>query len=121
MRIQPHGGRVDANQAQIVRELRSLGFRVDNVSQLKKLYDLVVTGKVFGDADDIRSVRVEVKQQGENLSPAIPQAQSSASHCFWSYPSTPNFNEATKSGSSNSEMVESVFGARAICWALVML
>lgn len=42
------GGRVDANQPQIVRELRALGFRVDIVSQLKKLYDLVVTGRRGG-------------------------------------------------------------------------
>jgi len=65
----PRGGRVDANQAQITRELRTLGFRVDNVSQLKKLYDLVVTGRIFG-TDKVRTVRVEIKMKGEQLTPA---------------------------------------------------
>ncbi len=65
----PRGGRVDGNQAQIVRELRAIGFRVDNVSQLKRLYDLVVTGRIFG-TDNVRTVRVEVKQPGEKLSSA---------------------------------------------------
>lgn len=65
MRTQPRGGRVDGNQAQIVRELRALFFKVDIVSQLKKLYDLVVTGQ---DANgNIRTLRVEIKQPGEKL------------------------------------------------------
>lgn len=68
-KYQPRGGRIDANQSQIVRELRSLGYKVDLVSQLKRLYDLVVTGRIFG-TDEIRTVRVEVKQKGESLSPA---------------------------------------------------
>jgi hypothetical protein len=61
----PSGGKVDANQAQIVRELRAMGFRVDIVSQLKKLYDLIVTGKK-GDGF-IRTLRVEVKMPGADL------------------------------------------------------
>ena len=60
----PSGGKVDANQAQIVRELRAMGFRVDIVSQLKKLYDLVVTGSGEG---KIRTIRVEVKMPGCEL------------------------------------------------------
>ena len=68
-KYQPRGGRVDANQQKIVRELRAIGYKVDLVSQLKRLYDLVVTGKVFG-TDEIKTVRVEVKQPGEKLSPA---------------------------------------------------
>ena len=60
--------KVDANQEQIVRELRDLGFRVDIVSQLKKLYDLVVTGRVHG-KDDIRTIRVEVKTEKGTLTP----------------------------------------------------
>jgi len=63
-KYQPRGGRVDANQKQIVRELRALGYKVDIVSQLKKLYDLVVTGH---SVDGIKTVRVEVKQPGESL------------------------------------------------------
>lgn len=62
--------KVDSNQKQITRELRALGFRVDIVSQLKRLYDIVVTGKVFGDKYDIRTVRVELKMPGEDLTPA---------------------------------------------------
>jgi hypothetical protein len=62
----PSGGKVDANQAQIVRELRAMGFRVDIVAQLKKLYDLVVTGR---DSNHIvQTLRVEVKMFGAGLS-----------------------------------------------------
>lgn len=58
--------RTDGNQKQITRELRALGFRVDITSQLKKLYDLVVTGKING---AVRTVRVELKIPGESLTP----------------------------------------------------
>lgn len=51
--------KVDGNQNEIVEDLRTLGFRVDIVSQLKKLYDLVVTGKTG--KGDVRTVRVELK------------------------------------------------------------
>ena len=60
--------KVDVNQPQIVRELRAQGFKVDITSQLKKLYDLVVTGKLYG-TNDIRTVRVEVKSEGGTLTP----------------------------------------------------
>ena len=60
--------KIDINQPQIVRELRAQGFKVDIVSQLKKLYDLVVTGKLYG-TNDIRTVRVEVKSEGGTLTP----------------------------------------------------
>jgi len=60
--------KIDGNQNQIVFELRKLGFRVDIVSQLKKLYDLVVTGKMYG-SDDVRTVRVELKVGNEGLTP----------------------------------------------------
>lgn len=68
----PSGGKVDANQPQIVRELRALGFRVDIVSQLKKMYDLVVTGQtnVRDGFRDTLTLRVEVKMPGEGLTPA---------------------------------------------------
>lgn len=67
----PSGGRTDGNQEQIVRELRGMGFRVDIVSQLKKLYDLVVTGQTStrGDSIQVLSVRVEVKMPEADLSP----------------------------------------------------
>jgi hypothetical protein len=61
----PSGGKVDANQPQIVRELRAFGFRVDIVAQLKKLYDLVVTGR--NDKCLIQTLRVEVKMPGAGL------------------------------------------------------
>lgn len=61
--------KIDRNQNQIVHELRQLGYRVDIVSQLKKLYDLVVTGRKFG-TNDIRTVRVELKVEKEELTPA---------------------------------------------------
>jgi hypothetical protein len=61
--------KVDGNQKQITRELRALGFRVDIVSQLKRLYDLVITGRVFG-TGEVRTVRVELKIAGEGLTPA---------------------------------------------------
>ena len=60
--------KVDINQPQRVRELRAQGFKVDITSQLKKLYDLVVTGKLYG-TNDIRTVRVEVKSEGGTLTP----------------------------------------------------
>lgn len=57
--------RVDGNQVQIVRELRALHFRVDIVSRLKKLYDIVVTG-VHADGE-VKTVRVEIKIDGGTL------------------------------------------------------
>lgn len=60
--------KVDLNQPQVVKELRSLGYRVDIVSQVKKLYDLVVTGRMTG-TNDIRTVRVELKSEGGTLTP----------------------------------------------------
>ena len=56
----------DSNHKQIVNELRSLGFRVDDVAQVKKMYDLVVTGRVHG-SQEIKTVRVEVKSDGGTL------------------------------------------------------
>lgn len=57
----------DGNQNQIVRELRAMGFRVDIVHRLKKLYDLVVTGKMAV-TGEVRTLRVEIKMPGEKLS-----------------------------------------------------
>lgn len=62
----------DGNQTQIVRELRALGFRVDIVHRLKKMYDLVVTGRTGAVSDwgvAVATVRVELKLPGERLSP----------------------------------------------------
>lgn len=62
--------KADENQAQIVRELRAMGFRVDIVHRLKKLYDLVVTGRYEeGRKSGVATIRVEVKMPGEKLSP----------------------------------------------------
>jgi len=60
--------KVDLNQPQVVKELRTLGYKVDIVSQVKKLYDLVVTGRITG-TNDIRTVRVELKSEGGTLTP----------------------------------------------------
>lgn len=59
--------KVDGNQKAIVRELRALGARVDDVSRMKKLYDLVVTWRVLP-SNEVRTVRVEIKQPGAKLS-----------------------------------------------------
>lgn len=70
-----NAAKADANQPQIVRELRAMGFRVDIVHRLKKLYDLVVTGhtstlKTLGtDNKLVKTLRVEIKMPGEQLSP----------------------------------------------------
>jgi hypothetical protein len=61
-----YNSRVDKNQDKIRRQLRAFGYRVDTVSRLKKLYDLVVTGVDISGV--VRTVRVEVKQEGEKLS-----------------------------------------------------
>jgi len=65
-KIQPHGGRKDANQNQITTELTALGYRVDDVSQLKKLYDMVITGHSI---NGVKTVRVEVKMPKKKLTP----------------------------------------------------
>ena len=57
--------KVDGNQNEIRRQLRALGFRVDTVSRLKKLYDLVVTGR--DSKGEVRTLRVEVKIEGGTL------------------------------------------------------
>lgn len=66
--------KVDRNQAQIVAELRQLGFDVDIVHREKKLYDLVVSGKkIICDGTvcctPICAVRVEIKMPGCKLTP----------------------------------------------------
>jgi len=58
----------DGNQKQITRELRAFGFRVDLTFRVKKLYDAVVTGRMFG-TNEVRTVRVEIKRPGCGLSP----------------------------------------------------
>jgi len=65
----------DANQEEIVTDLRNKGYDVDIVCDLPGLYDLVVSGKFYlprrpeetQDAVEC-SVRVEVKQPGQDLS-----------------------------------------------------
>lgn len=58
--------KVDGNQAQIVADLRALGFDVDLVHRLKRLYDLVVSGVPLWGNEAV-AVRVEIKMQGEPL------------------------------------------------------
>lgn len=65
-----HFGRnakTDANQSAIVEELRAMGFDVDLVHRLKRLYDIVVSG-VPAWADRAVAVRVEIKNGKGKLS-----------------------------------------------------
>lgn len=57
--------KADRNQATIVRELRAMFFQVDIVHRLKKLYDIVVTGK--DNEGTVKTLRVEIKMEGEKL------------------------------------------------------
>jgi hypothetical protein len=59
--------KVDGNQVQIVRELRELGFDVDIISQLKRKYDLVVSGFHYEYRRTV-GLRVEVKMPKMKLS-----------------------------------------------------
>ena len=71
MSSRPKFTKPDKNQAQIVKDLRSLGFDVDVVCDLPGLYDLVVSGQKYptGIVDGkgfyrcTCSVRVEVKSK----------------------------------------------------------
>ena len=66
----------DLNQAQIVKDLRALGFDVDVVNNLPGLYDLVVSGEKYPntivDGEGFYrctcSVRVEVKSKNGLMS-----------------------------------------------------
>ena len=71
--------KVDINQPEIVKQLRFLGFDVDLVHRLKKLYDLVVTG-VPRWADRPVAVRVEVKDGKAKLSPGEVEYWQSQRH-----------------------------------------
>jgi hypothetical protein len=64
-----YSARADGNQTQIVSELRAAGYQVDIVSREKKLYDLVVSGRMYG-TNDVRTVRVELKMPGKRLTAA---------------------------------------------------
>ena len=65
-----YAAKSDANQPQIVEELRSLGFDVDIVSREKKLYDIVVSG-IPAWARKTVGVRVEIKvSEKSSLTPA---------------------------------------------------
>jgi hypothetical protein len=65
-----YAAKSDANQTQIVDELRRLGFDVDVVSREKRLYDIVVSG-VPAWARRSVAVRVEIKADAnKKLTPA---------------------------------------------------
>lgn len=60
----------DRNQAQIVENLRKIGYDVDIVSREKGLYDIVVTGVPIWSKRAV-SVRVEIKADSKaKLTPA---------------------------------------------------
>ena len=77
--VRPKRTKPDGNQAQIVDELRTLGYDVDIICDLPGLYDIVVSGKryfhlQYGDistdiyTDSITcSVRVEIKTEDGEL------------------------------------------------------
>lgn len=56
----PKHTKADGNQAEIVRELRYMGYDVDDVHDLPGIYDIIVCS--LG-----RCVRVEIKSPGEKL------------------------------------------------------
>lgn len=67
-----HYTKSDSNQAEIVADLRKLGFDVDIVSGLKGIYDIVVSGYkrlhfLHGQARSSCSVRVEIKNEKGKL------------------------------------------------------
>ena len=76
MSSRPNYTKPDKNQAQIVNELRHLGFDVDIICNLPGLYDLVVCGrKTFHNEDYLyinvpTCVRVEVKSKAGYLYPS---------------------------------------------------
>ena len=59
--------KVDSNQVQIVKELRALAFDVDDIHQLKRKYDLVVSGW-HKTHKCVMGLRVEIKMPGKGLS-----------------------------------------------------
>jgi hypothetical protein len=70
----------DANQETIVRELKQLGYQVDDVHGVRGLgYDIVVTGRIFG-SDRIATVRVEIKGEKGTLTPAEKKYHESSAH-----------------------------------------
>lgn len=65
-----YAAKSDANQPQIVDELRRLGFDVDVVSREKKLYDIIVSGIPAWSRRAV-GVRVEIKVSDKStLTPA---------------------------------------------------
>lgn len=67
MTVNRKHSKTDANHAEIRDTLRGLGYDVDDVYMIPKLYDMVVTGR---DAYGIlATVRVEVKMPGAKLTP----------------------------------------------------
>ena len=74
MPSRPKYTKPDINQAQIVKDLRSLGFDVDVICDLPGLYDLVVSGPKWVQAAEMTipavSVRVEIKSKNGFMSDA---------------------------------------------------
>ena len=71
----------DQNQAEIVKELRSLGFDVDIICDLPGLYDLVVSGqRWYYPRGPVCSVRVEVKSEKGRLSASEVEYHEAQNH-----------------------------------------
>ena len=70
MSQRPRRTKPDANQKQIVEDLRKLGFDVDIICDLPGLYDLVVSGNYIDSVNGYFypvSVRVEIKSEKGKL------------------------------------------------------
>ena len=90
--VRPKRTKPDANQAEIVEELRALGYDVDIVCDLPGLYDIVVSGKryfhlQYGNistdiyTDSITcSVRVEIKSEKGKLNETEERYYESLNH-----------------------------------------
>ena len=77
-----YAAKVDANQTQIVEELRRLGFDVDIVSREKGLYDILVSGVPSW---SWRAVGVRVEIKTDEKAQLTPKEQS-----YWSKQRNPD-------------------------------
>lgn len=67
MTVNRSHSKTDGNHKEIREGLRALGFDVDDVYMIPRLYDMLVTGLDY--RGRLQCVRVEVKMPGERLTP----------------------------------------------------
>lgn len=68
MTVNRKHSKTDGNHAEIRDTLRGLGYDVDDVYMIPKLYDMLVTGLSLY-TGQVACVRVEIKMPGEKLTP----------------------------------------------------